>query len=56
MGCIKKVCLRCIKETIHNESGKKDGTMPRCTQCAQPYGTGPKAEKHKMMAKLIGKS
>lgn len=54
MGAIRKYCGNCMIETVHNESGNKAGS-PRCTKCAQPYGTGPKKERNEMAAKLAMK-
>jgi hypothetical protein len=56
MGVIRRFCNNCIQDTLHNESGKtKDAPAPRCTKCAQPYGTGPKSDRHKALASLVKK-
>jgi len=52
MDMEKKYCPSCAEITWHNPPGKKDGQY-RCVKCAQPYGTGPKRERHMEMAKLV---
>lgn len=46
MTVIHKFCNTCSKTTLHNPM---KGGGERCTGCALPYGTGPKAERHKTM-------
>jgi ribosomal protein L37AE/L43A len=48
----KKSCPVCGEVTWHNPPGGKAG-VARCTKCAQPFGTGPKRERHVEAAKLV---
>lgn len=41
-----QLCRTCGKETWHNVCGKDKKDL-RCTYCAHPVGTGPKAEGHR---------
>jgi hypothetical protein len=52
MGMEKRMCVPCGQVTWHNPSQKKENP-PRCVLCANPYGTGPKRERHVEAAKLV---